>query len=105
MRVLLVSAVRDEAPHLPEWIAHHRALGVTDFLIFSNDCGDGTDAMLDAMAPLGVTHLPNRPAEGKSVQWNALVRSLAGYHLYRSKYPAGEYAREALQHPSLSFLM
>lgn len=29
-----------------------------------------------------------------SVQWNALVRSLAGYHLYRSKYPAGEYARD-----------
>ncbi len=75
MRVLLVSAVRDEAPHLPEWIAHHRALGVTDFLIFSNDCGDGTDAMLDAMAPLGVTHLPNRPAEGKSVQWNALKQA------------------------------
>lgn len=29
-----------------------------------------------------------------SVQWNALIRSLAGYHLYRSKYPAGEYARD-----------
>lgn len=29
-----------------------------------------------------------------SVQWNALVRSLAGYHLYRSKYPAGEYASD-----------
>ncbi len=29
-----------------------------------------------------------------SVQWNALIRSLAGYHLYRSKYPAGDYARD-----------
>lgn len=29
-----------------------------------------------------------------SVQWNALIRSLAGYHLYRSKHPAGDYARD-----------
>ncbi len=77
MRVLLVSAVRDEGPHLPEWVAHHRALGVTDFLIFSNACGDGTDAMLDAMAPLGVTYLHNHPPAGKSVQWNALKEAWA----------------------------
>ena len=31
-----------------------------------------------------------------SVQWNALIRSLAGYHLYRSKYPAGDYARDVV---------
>ena len=29
-----------------------------------------------------------------SVQWNTLVRALAGYHLYRSKFPAGQYARD-----------
>ncbi len=72
MRVLLVSALRDEGPHLLEWIAHHRALGVGDFLLFSNDCSDGTDAMLDALAPAGVTHVRNRPAPGKSLQWTAL---------------------------------
>lgn len=70
--MLLVTAMRDEGPHLVEWVAHHRALGVTDLLVFSNDCADGTDALLDALAPAGVTHLPNRPAKGKSLQWNAL---------------------------------
>jgi len=72
MKILLVSALRDEGPHLLEWVAHHRALGVTDFLLFSNDCSDGTDAMLDALAPMGVVHLSNTPPQGKSLQWNAL---------------------------------
>ncbi len=72
VRVLLVSALRDEALHLAEWVAHHRAAGVTDFLLFSNDCSDGTDAMLKALAPMGVVHLRNLPPQGKSLQWNAL---------------------------------
>ena len=72
MRVLLVSALRNEGPHLLEWVAHHRAIGVTDFLLFSNDCSDGTDTMLDALAPAGVVHLRNVPPRGKSLQWNAL---------------------------------
>ena len=67
-----MSALRDEGPYLLEWVAHHQAIGVTDFLLFSNDCSDGTDAMLDALAPAGVVHLRNEPPNGKSVQWNAL---------------------------------
>ncbi len=72
MRVLLISALRDEGPHLAEWVAHHRAIGVTDFLLFSNDCSDGTDAMLDLLASMGVVHLRNEVRPGKSVQWTAL---------------------------------
>ena len=72
MRVLLVSTLRDEGPHLLEWVAHHRAIGVTDFLLFSNDCSDGTDAMLDALAPMGVAHRRNAAPKGKSLQWTAL---------------------------------
>lgn len=75
MRILLVSCLRDEGPHLLEWVAHHRAIGVTDLLLFSNDCTDGTDAMLDALAPAGVVHVPNGPPPGKSVQWNALKQA------------------------------
>ena len=72
MRILLVSALRDEGPHLLEWVAHHRAIGVTDFLLFSNECSDGTDTMLDGLASMGVVHMRNEPSQGKSVQWNAL---------------------------------
>lgn len=77
VRILLVSTLRDEGPHLLEWVAHHRAIGVTDFLLFSNDCSDGTDTMLEALAPLGVVHLRNEPDQGKSLQWNALKQAWA----------------------------
>ncbi|MDR0807755.1 MAG: glycosyltransferase family 2 protein [Gemmobacter sp.] len=73
MRIVSVTSVRDEGPFLLEWIAWHRLLGVSDFLIFSNDCRDGTDRMLDALATAGVVeHLPHGRQAGKSIQWQAL---------------------------------
>ncbi len=72
MTILLVSALRDEGPHILEWIAHHRSIGVTDFLLFTNDCADGTEVMLDALGAFGVTHVANPAEPGKSVQWSAL---------------------------------
>lgn len=73
MRILCVSTQRNEGPFLLEWIAHMRACGVTDLLIYSNDCDDGSDALLDALAAEGVlTHIAQDIPEGESVQWTAL---------------------------------
>lgn len=73
MRVLSVTSVRNEGPYLLEWLAHHKAAGVTDFLIYSNDCDDGTHEMLEALAQAGVvTHVLHVPESGKSIQWQAL---------------------------------
>ncbi|SIS91134.1 Glycosyl transferase family 2 [Roseivivax lentus] len=72
MRITAVTCVKNEGPFLLEWVAFHRLLGVTDFLFYSNDCTDGTDALLDALeARGGVIHLPN-PAEGRNYQMEAL---------------------------------
>ena len=72
MRITAVTCVKNEGPFLLEWIAFNRLLGVTDFLFYSNDCTDGTDALLDALeARGGVIHLPN-PAEGRNYQMEAL---------------------------------
>lgn len=72
MRITAVTCVKNEGPFLLEWIAYHRLLGVTDFLFYSNDCDDGTDALLDALADRGLLqHLPN-PAEGRNYQMEAL---------------------------------
>jgi len=49
MRVLCVTCIRDEGPYILDWLAHHRTLGITDFLVFSNDCSDGSDQLLDAL--------------------------------------------------------
>lgn len=59
-RVLVATCMKDEGPFILEWLAWHRALGVTDFIVFSNDCSDGTDRILDRLQDMGeVLHLPN----------------------------------------------
>ena len=73
MRALLILTVKNEAPFLLEWLAHHRACGFTDVLAFSNDCADGTDLMLDHLAEIGwLTHVRNDGPHDEGPQWAAL---------------------------------
>lgn len=75
MRILSATCQRNEGPFILEWIAYHRLIGVTDFLIVSNDCDDGSDGLLDALARAGaVTHEVQTVADGDSVQWEGLRR-------------------------------
>ena len=70
--ITAVTCVKNEGPFLLEWIAFHRMVGITGFLFYSNDCTDGTDVLLDALARRGlVQHLPN-PARGRNFQMEAL---------------------------------
>ena len=72
MRITAVTCVKNEGPFLLEWIAFNRLIGVTNHLFYSNDCDDGTDTLLDALADRGLCqHLPN-PAEGRNYQMEAL---------------------------------
>jgi hypothetical protein len=76
VRVTAVLTLRNEGAFLLEWLAHHRACGVTDFLVFSNDCDDGTDIMLDRLEVLGwLTHLRNPGPHKEGPQWAALKRA------------------------------
>lgn len=77
MRFLAVLTVRNEAAFLLEWLAHHRAVGFTDFLVFSNDCQDGTDLMLDHLAQAGdLTHIRNDgPYDERGIQFTALKQA------------------------------
>lgn len=74
MRFLAILTVRNEGAFLLEWLAHHRAVGFTDFLVFSNDCQDGTEAILDRLEALGqLTHLRNDGPYGKGgIQFTAM---------------------------------
>ncbi|CTQ49251.1 glycosyltransferase family 2 protein [Jannaschia donghaensis] len=63
-RFLIISTMKNEAPYILEWVAHHRAIGFTDFLVFTNDCDDTTDPILDRLeeiTPAGgvLTHQVN----------------------------------------------
>lgn len=74
--VTAILPVRNEGAFLLEWFAHHRACGFSDFLVFSNECSDGTDAMLDRLAVLGwLTHVRNDGPHAEGPQWAALKKA------------------------------
>ena len=57
---VIPTCMKNEGPYLLEWLAYHRSIGIQDFVVFTNDCTDGTDLMLDRLDEMGiVTHLPN----------------------------------------------
>ena len=69
---LLFSAMKNEGPFLLEWVAYHRAIGFDRIVVVSNDCEDGTDLMLDALAEAGVVeHLRQTLQPGESAQGGA----------------------------------
>ncbi len=69
MKITIVTTMRNEGAHLLEWIAHHRAAGVSGFLVYVNDCEDGTGALLDLLPGVAVIQQDGR---GKPPQWRAL---------------------------------
>jgi hypothetical protein len=74
---VIVACMKNEAPYIVEWIAHHRSIGVDRFLIYTNGCEDGTDAILDRLDAMGVVqHRANDDWRGKSPQQHALNRAM-----------------------------
>ncbi|TFL18307.1 glycosyltransferase family 2 protein [Jannaschia formosa] len=73
-RFLIVTTMKNEAPYILEWLAHHRAIGFTDFLVFTNDCEDTTDPLLYRLEERGIlTHQVNtvlrRGPHKSAIRW------------------------------------
>ena len=65
--------MKDEAPFLLEWYAHHLAVGFTKILVYTNDCSDGTNDMLIRLEELGLGyHRRNDIPEGVKPQPSAM---------------------------------
>lgn len=60
-RTAIVTTMKNEGPFILEWIAYHRVIGVDDFLIYTNDCTDGTDAMLQLLQQKGLVQHRENP--------------------------------------------
>ncbi|WBU55262.1 glycosyltransferase family 2 protein [Paracoccus sp. SCSIO 75233] len=60
-RVAIVTTMKNEGPFILEWIAYHRAIGIEDFLIYTNDCTDGTDSFLQLLARKGICEWRENP--------------------------------------------
>ena len=73
MTITVFTCMRNEGPFLLEWLAWLRLIEVGEVIVFSNDCDDGTDALLDALAAQGaLRHIPQARQPGRSLQWQAL---------------------------------
>jgi hypothetical protein len=71
--------MKDEGVFIPEWIAYHQSIGFDHFLIFTNDCSDGTDRMVQRLQELGIaTHHDNTRGQNQraSYQIRAFRRAL-----------------------------
>jgi hypothetical protein len=58
LRIALCGIVKDEIRSIVEWLAHYKALGFTDFLIYDNESTDGTTDVLRVLDEAGeLVHL------------------------------------------------
>lgn len=57
---LMITCMKNEGPFVLEWVAHHMACGFDQFMIYTNDCDDGTDRMAIRLGELGFgAHIVN----------------------------------------------
>ena len=71
-KTVLFTAVKNEAPFIIEWIAYHRAIGFDQIIVCSNDCDDGTEEILEALAKNNeIDHISHKVKVGVSPQMQA----------------------------------
>jgi len=60
-RCAIVTTMKNEGPFILEWLAYHRAIGFDDIIVYTNDCSDGTDTMLEMLQSKGIVqHRDNK---------------------------------------------
>jgi len=60
-RTVIVTCMKNEGPFILEWLAYHRMIGVDDFLIYTNDCDDGTEHLLNLLQAQGLVQRRDNP--------------------------------------------
>ncbi len=76
-RFIVVTPMKDEGPYILEWVAHNQAIGADRIVVFSNNCSDGSDALLDRLDEIGaITHVDNSSTRPVSPQKRAYKRFL-----------------------------
>ena len=59
--VTIVTCMKNEGPFILEWLAYHRAIGIEGYIVYTNDCTDGTDTFLELLQDKGyVQHRDNK---------------------------------------------
>ncbi|SEK66855.1 glycosyltransferase family 2 protein [Pacificibacter marinus] len=65
-KTALVTIAKDEGPYIWEWVAHHKAIGFDEIIMFQNDSTDGTGEILNLLQDHGeIQYLYNHAPKGK----------------------------------------
>ena len=76
-RFISVTPMKNEGPFILEWVAHHKAVGVDNIVVMTNDCTDGTTELLDRLTERGfVTHVDNNRGRDANPQKRGYKRFL-----------------------------
>jgi len=76
-RFVIVTPMKDEGPYILEWVAHNKAIGADEIVVFSNNCSDGSDALLKRLHDLReIKHFDNTSDRPGSPQKRAYKRFL-----------------------------
>lgn len=66
--VTIITCMKNEGPFILEWLAYHRAIGVKDVLVYTNDCNDGTDSFLQLLQDKGYVQHRTNPFKGTGLK-------------------------------------
>ncbi len=76
-RYISVTPMKNEGPFVLEWVAHCRAIGIDQIVVMTNDCTDGTDALLKRLDERGIlTHVDNNARRQSNPQKRAYRKFL-----------------------------
>ncbi|WP_337016783.1 glycosyltransferase family 2 protein [Leclercia sp. AS011] len=77
MKLFVAAIIKNEMDALLEWIAYHRVVGVSGFIIADNGSNDGSRAFLNGLEKLGIVTVLDFPdVEGQKPQLPAYERIL-----------------------------
>ncbi|HFI2181360.1 TPA: glycosyltransferase family 2 protein [Enterobacter roggenkampii] len=77
MKLFVAAIIKNEMDALLEWIAYHRVVGVSGFIIADNGSNDGSRAFLDGLEKLGIVTVLDFPdVVGQKPQLPAYERIL-----------------------------
>lgn len=83
----VVSCMKDEGLFVTEWVAWHLMCGFDQVMVFTNDCTDGTDDILDVLARrYPVIRVDNPMYDGMGPQVSAMTKAFTMEEFTRSDW-------------------
>lgn len=81
----IVTTMKNEGPFILEWLAYHRVIGVEGFIVYTNDCNDGTDTFLQLLQDKGYVQHRDNPFKGTDLKpQHAALQASESEDLYKT---------------------